>query len=130
VSKGLRYVEDLKLTLLLFAAALSLNAQITIDTFAGGAVRSGVPAQSVFLDSVNGLAWDAAGLVVFCDQTNQAIRRVPTRAVRAWARGSTRTAGSTPLRTRPPAVPPSLCTAPAWARSSCRALLWGLSTGP
>jgi uncharacterized protein (TIGR03437 family) len=61
---------------LLLAAALSAHAQIVIDTFAGGAVRSGVPAQNVLLDNISGVTWSPAGDVVFCDQTNQVIRRV------------------------------------------------------
>jgi uncharacterized protein (TIGR03437 family) len=68
-------------SLVLFAAALPLYSQITIDTFAGGAVRSGVPAQSVFLENINGLAWGPAGNVVFCDQQNNVIRRVRTDGI-------------------------------------------------
>jgi uncharacterized protein (TIGR03437 family) len=64
--------------LVLFAAILPLYSQITIDTFAGGAVRSGVPAQNVFIENINGLTWDPAGNVVFCDQQNNVIRRVRT----------------------------------------------------
>ena len=70
--------ETVKLISLLIAAALPLSAQITINTFAGGVVRSGVPAQNVYLDARNGLAWDANGNVVFTDTTNNAIRRVNT----------------------------------------------------
>ena len=62
----------------MIAASLPLSAQITINNFAGGAVRSAVPAQNVYLDGNSGLTWDANGNVVFCDQTNQAIRRVDT----------------------------------------------------
>ncbi len=61
-----------------FFAALSppLSAQILVNTFAGGAVRSGVPAQNVWLDSVAGLAWGPGGTVVFSDTANHVIRRV------------------------------------------------------
>jgi uncharacterized protein (TIGR03437 family) len=62
--------------LVLLAAALPLYSQITVNTFAGGAIRSGVPAKNVFLDNIAGLAWDRTGDVVFCDQTNNVIRRV------------------------------------------------------
>jgi uncharacterized protein (TIGR03437 family) len=68
-------------SLLLFAAILPLYSQITIDTFAGGVVRSGVPAQNVFLENINGLAWDPAGNVVFCDQQNNVVRRVRTDGI-------------------------------------------------
>jgi uncharacterized protein (TIGR03437 family) len=67
--------------LLLLAAALPLYSQVTIDTFAGGAIRSGVPAQNAFLESVAAVAWDPAGNVVFCDQTNNVIRRVRTDGI-------------------------------------------------
>jgi uncharacterized protein (TIGR03437 family) len=53
-------------------------AQLTIDTFAGGTVRSGVPAQSVFLDDISGITSDLYENVVFCGSTNNVIRRVRT----------------------------------------------------
>lgn len=67
--------------LVLLAAALPLYSQTTIGTFAGGAIRSGVPAQGVYLDNIGALAWDPAGNVVFCDQTNNVIRRVRTDGI-------------------------------------------------
>lgn len=68
-------------SLVLFAAVLPLYSQITIDTFAGGAVRTGAPAQNVYLENINGIAWDPAGNAVFCDQQNNVIRRVRTDGV-------------------------------------------------
>lgn len=68
----------MRLILLAYAVAVPAFAQATIDTFAGGAVRSGVPAQSVFLDNISGITSDPSGNVVFCDSTNNVIRRVRT----------------------------------------------------
>jgi hypothetical protein len=53
--------------------AIPLGAQITVDTFAGGVIRSGVPAQDVALSNIAGLAWDHAGNLVFCDQSANVI---------------------------------------------------------
>jgi uncharacterized protein (TIGR03437 family) len=72
---GLRYRKPMRL-LVVLAAALPLYSQITIDTFAGGAVRSGIPAQNVMLESVGGPAWDPAGNVVFSDGQSNVIQRV------------------------------------------------------
>ncbi len=66
---------------LLLVVAAQLPAQILVDTFAGGAIPSGVPAQSVFLQTITGIAWDPAGNLVFCDSTNNVIRRVRTDGV-------------------------------------------------
>jgi sugar lactone lactonase YvrE len=76
-------------SLFLLAAVLPLYSQITIDTFAGGAVRSGVPAQNVFLESVAGLMWDTAGNAAFCDQQNHAVRRVRTDGILETIAGGT-----------------------------------------
>jgi len=53
-----------------------LPAQILVDTFAGGVVPSGIPAQNAYLSNVSGLAWDGSGNVVFCDSSHNIIRRV------------------------------------------------------
>ncbi len=71
-----QFHSRVRLICLLLAAVFPLAAQITINSFAGGAVRSGVPAQNVYLEGNSGLTWDANGNLVFCDQTNQAMRRV------------------------------------------------------
>ncbi len=66
-------------TALLFVCAAfapPLSAQILINRFAGGAVRSYVPAQNVWLDIVSGLTWGPRGAVVFTDTTNNIIRLI------------------------------------------------------
>jgi sugar lactone lactonase YvrE len=70
VSKGVTW----GLSLLL--AAPPLAAQITVDTFAGGAILTGVPAQNVALAQVNSMTWDANGGLVFCDRSSNLIRRI------------------------------------------------------
>src|SRR5580698_2469821 len=62
--------------LLLFFLAASLRSQILIDTVAGGVIPSGVPAQSILLQNITGIAWDPAGNLVFCDSSNNVIRRI------------------------------------------------------
>jgi uncharacterized protein (TIGR03437 family) len=57
-------------------AALPLYAQIDVDTFAGGSVPSGVPANSVYLGTVTGITYDPAGHVVYCDTNHNLIRRI------------------------------------------------------
>ena len=47
-----------------------------VDTFAGGKIRSGVPAQEVSLTQLAGIAFDPAGNIVLCDQTSNVIRRI------------------------------------------------------
>jgi len=54
-------------TLVLLLAVLPLHSQTTIDTFAGGVVRTGVPAQEVLPGSIAGTARDSTGNLVFCD---------------------------------------------------------------
>ena len=68
----------LLLTLLSLA---SLKAQLLVDTYAGGVIPSGVPAQNVVLGSIGGVAWDPSGNVVFCDTTYNVIRRVRTDGI-------------------------------------------------
>ena len=63
------------LVLTLILAAAPLFSQVLVDTFAGGKIRSGVPAQDVPLAPV-GIAFDAAGNLVLCDQISNLIRRV------------------------------------------------------
>ena len=57
-------------------AVFPLNAQLLVDTYAGGAIRSGVPAQSVAFGNISGLVWDPSGNIVLCDTTYDVIRRV------------------------------------------------------
>ena len=61
---------------ILLALISRLHGQILVDTFAGGAIPSGVPAQQAHLVSIVGTAWDPAGNVVFCDSAHNVIRRV------------------------------------------------------
>lgn len=60
----------------LLLAALPLSAQLNVETVAGGKLRTGVPAQDVSLSFVTGLAWDSSGNLVFCDRSNNLIRRI------------------------------------------------------
>ena len=62
--------------LVLALAAAPLYSQVMVDTFAGGKIRSGVPAQEVSLSQLGGLAFDPAGNIVLCDQTSNVIRRI------------------------------------------------------
>jgi uncharacterized protein (TIGR03437 family) len=68
----------LLLTLLSIA---SLKAQLLVETYAGGVIPSGVPAQNVALGFISGVAWDPFGNVVFCDTTANVIRRVRTDGI-------------------------------------------------
>jgi uncharacterized protein (TIGR03437 family) len=70
----------LRISILLFSFC-RLYADILVNTFAGGAIPSGVPAQPVYLTSVAGTAWDPVGNLVFCDSTNHVIRRVRTDGI-------------------------------------------------
>jgi uncharacterized protein (TIGR03437 family) len=55
--------------------AMAQNAAgLAIDTFAGGAFPP-LPARNQFLPT-NGIAWDNAGNVVYCDTAHDAIRRI------------------------------------------------------
>lgn len=69
-----------RIFLTLFAIA-SLNAQLLVNTYAGGAIRSGVPAQNVPLGNISGITWDPSGNIVFCDTTYNVIRRVRTDGI-------------------------------------------------
>jgi len=60
----------------LLLLACPLAAQIMVDTFAGGTIRSGVPAQDVALSDIAGLAWDSAGNLIFCQRSANVIRRI------------------------------------------------------
>lgn len=62
--------------MLALLAIAPLGAQLIVDTYAGGVIRSGVPANSVAIPTVNGLAWDPSGNIVFCDVNNSVIRRI------------------------------------------------------
>jgi uncharacterized protein (TIGR03437 family) len=63
---------------LLLFAAVPLFSQIVVDTFAGGKIRSGVPALEVEIADVSGIAWDSAGNVVFSEASTNVIRRIRT----------------------------------------------------
>lgn len=56
--------------------ARPLAAQHTISTIAGGIVRPGSAADSVLVMSVDGMVWDSAGNLIFCDPLQNLIRRV------------------------------------------------------
>jgi uncharacterized protein (TIGR03437 family) len=60
----------------LIAACISAFGQITIDTFAGGHIRSGVSAQNVAFGFITGITRDPKGDLVFCDSSNNVIRRI------------------------------------------------------
>ncbi len=47
-----------------------------IDTFAGGAIPSGVSAQNVVFGYINGITRDSNGNLVFCDASMNVIRRI------------------------------------------------------
>ena len=56
--------------------ARPLAAQHTISTIAGGIVRPGSAADSVLVMLVDGMVWDSAGNLIFCDPLQNLIRRV------------------------------------------------------
>lgn len=60
----------------LILISISASGQIMIDTFAGGHTPSGVPAQNVALNEMSGITRDPAGNLVFCDDSNNIIRRI------------------------------------------------------
>lgn len=60
----------------LYGSGFGLSGQITIDTFAGGKIPSGIPAQNAFLPSVSGITRDPSGRLVFTDSQANVIRRV------------------------------------------------------
>ena len=51
-----------------------LSAQLTVTTVVGGAIRSGVPAESVQLNGTGGITHDPAGNLVFCE--HNVVRRL------------------------------------------------------
>jgi len=53
---------------LLFSAITVLQAQLIVTTAAGGAIRSGVPAENVQLNGTAGITHDPAGNLVFCER--------------------------------------------------------------
>ncbi len=57
-------------------AALPLQPQIVVETFAGGKIRSGAPAQESALSPGSGLAWDAAGNLAFCESASNLVSRI------------------------------------------------------
>jgi uncharacterized protein (TIGR03437 family) len=63
---------------LVLLALIPLDAQLIVDTYAGGVIRSGVPANTVALGTISGITWDPSGNIVFCDTTFNVIRRVNT----------------------------------------------------
>jgi uncharacterized protein (TIGR03437 family) len=70
----------LRLLFTLLAIA-SLKAQLLVDTYAGGAIPSGVPAQNASLGIISGITWDASGNIVFGDTTDNVLRRVRTDGI-------------------------------------------------
>src|SRR4051812_22066888 len=70
----------LRSCLLLFLTAICWS-QIVVDTFAGGKIRSGVPAQAVFLSRVDGITFDSGGNIVFCEPSRNIIRRIRTDGI-------------------------------------------------
>src|SRR5260221_661548 len=64
------------LLLALLPGAATLSSQVMVDTFAGGKIRSGVPAQDVALSNIDGMAWDSNGNLVMCETGTNRIRRI------------------------------------------------------
>jgi len=78
---GAATLEILEIRLFLGIATLvlipcGLTAQVIIDSVAGGTIRSGVPAQQVVLGTINSMAFDPQGNLVFADSSRDAIRRI------------------------------------------------------
>jgi uncharacterized protein (TIGR03437 family) len=71
-------VPRLLLTLL---AIFPVGAQLLVDTYAGGVIRSGVPANNVALGTITGITWDSSGNIVFSDRIYNVIRRVRTDGI-------------------------------------------------
>src|SRR5215475_14413424 len=94
---------DMLRIFILPALISGLHAQILVDTFAGGAIPSGVPAQQAYLGSIVGTAWNPAGNLVFCDASENVIRRVRTDGIIETIAGTGATGysgdGSTATRT-------------------------------
>src|SRR5690349_12897987 len=66
-----------RLAIILVLTTAPLISQVMVDTFAGGKIRSGVPAQDVPI-ATNGIAFDPAGDIVLCDRVLNVIRRIRT----------------------------------------------------
>jgi uncharacterized protein (TIGR03437 family) len=60
----------------LILASISAYGQIMIDTFAGGYIQSGISAQNVAFGFIVGVTRDPKGNLVFCDASNNVIRRI------------------------------------------------------
>ncbi len=67
--------------LLALLAIASLNAQLLVDTYAGGAIPSGVPANNVALGNITGIAWDPSGNIVIADGQYNVIRRIAPNGI-------------------------------------------------
>lgn len=65
-----------KSAFIFFLSAWTSSGQLLVDTFAGGKIRSGIPAQAAFLSRIAGLASDSAGNTVFCEPGRHIIRRI------------------------------------------------------
>jgi hypothetical protein len=66
--------------LILFLAILPATAQLVVDTYAGGAIQTGVPANTAFFGDPSGIAFQGSN-VVFSDPANNVIRSVGTNGV-------------------------------------------------
>jgi uncharacterized protein (TIGR03437 family) len=62
-------------------AIAPLNAQLLVDIYAGGVIRTGVPANDVPLGDITGVTWDPSGNIVFTDSTHNVIRRVAPNGI-------------------------------------------------
>jgi len=67
--------------LLALLGILPLNAQLLVDIYAGGVIRTGVPANDVALGDITGVTWDPSGNIVFTDSTYNVIRRVAPNGI-------------------------------------------------
>lgn len=74
--------------LLALLAIFPATAQLLIDTYMGGVIRAGVPANTVAIPTINGLAWDPSGNIVFCDVNNSVVRRVRPDGIMETIAGS------------------------------------------
>jgi uncharacterized protein (TIGR03437 family) len=68
----------MKWLLFTLLAISPLGAQLLIDTYAGGVIRTGVPANNVALGNITGMTWNSSGDIVFSDREYNVIRRVGT----------------------------------------------------
>jgi uncharacterized protein (TIGR03437 family) len=65
-----------RLPLLIFLSTALMNAQLMVDTVAGGKIRTGVPAQDVAFSGISGITADPRGGWVFCETSTNLIRRI------------------------------------------------------